>query len=384
MRVIIAGGGIVGLTAAAALRTAGAEVLVCEQAPEIRAAGASIGLWRNALDVLDAIGLGDDVTALSTPISTWFYDAAGTAYRAPGSSEQDHAFSLLPRPELNQLLADAAGRDAIRTQSRVVGFEEDVHGVTALLADGGTERADLLIGADGVYSKVRDALLPGFAAQEHAGHHAWRGVARSQGEPKEGSVLTVGPNRTRGGFTPTYGGMTMWMVNQFDCPPLTGSVKEQALARAVQLAENGWNEALPALIEATPDEAILHNQIMFVPPLPTFVSGRVALAGDAAHGLSPHIAAGGTLGIEDIGVLTRALADSSNSTGSPASSDSTDGTDIPSALKAYNADRLARYEGVRSHSRTVESAADAPDYAKHYAAFSHWMLAEAPPAQAQA
>jgi 2-polyprenyl-6-methoxyphenol hydroxylase-like FAD-dependent oxidoreductase len=215
---------------------------------------------------------------------------------------------------------------------------------------------------------VREALLAGFAAQEHTGHHAWRGVVRSQGEPKEGSVLTVGPNRTRGGFTPAYGGMTMWMVNQFDCPPLTGNVKEQALARAIQLAENGWNEALPGLIEATPDEAILHNQIMFVPPLPTFVSGRVALVGDAAHGLSPHIAAGGTLGIEDIGVLTRALADSSS------------GTDIPSALKAYDADRLARYEGVRGHSRTVESAIDAPDYAKYYAAFSHWMLAEAPAA----
>lgn len=174
-------------------------------------------------------------------------------------------------------------------------------------------------------------------------------------------MLTVGPHRTRGGFTRTYGGMTMWMVNQFDSAPLTGTAKEQALGRAVHLAEDGWNAALAELIEATPDEAILHNQIMFVPPLPTFVSDRVVLTGDAAHGLSPHIAAGGTLGVEDIGVLTRALADSAG--------------DIASALKAYDADRRARYEGVREHSRAVENAIDAPSYAEHYAAFSHWMLA---------
>ncbi|WP_370371052.1 FAD-dependent monooxygenase [Catenulispora sp. GP43] len=130
------------------------------------------------------------------------------------------------------------------------------------------------------------------------------------------------------------------------------------------LAEGGWNAALAGLIEGTPDEAILHNQIMFVRPLPTFVSRRVVLAGDAAHGLSPHIAASGTLGVEDVGVLARALADNCG--------------DIASALKEYDADRRVRYEGVREHSRAVESADDAPSYAEHYAAFSHWMLAEPP------
>jgi 2-polyprenyl-6-methoxyphenol hydroxylase-like FAD-dependent oxidoreductase len=363
MRVIIAGGGIVGLTAAVAFRKAGAEVRVCEQAPEIRAAGASIGLWRNALEVLEALGVAERVDELGTVISTWFFDAAGQGFRAPGSSEEDHRFLLLPRPQLNDLLADAAGREAIRLESRVVGFDEDEDGVTVHLADGASERADLLIGADGVYSRVRDGLLPGYPAQEHPRHHAWRAVLPSRGEPEEGSVLTIGHHRTRGGYTRTYGGMTMWMVNQFDCPPLTGSFKEQALERAAHIADDGWNAALAELIEATPDEAILHNQIMFVPPLPRFSSDRVVLAGDAAHGLSPHIAAGGTLGVEDVGVLARAVA------GQPS---------IALALKAYDTDRLARYERVREFSRAVESSVDAADYANHYAAFSHWMLSERP------
>lgn len=361
MRVIIAGGGIVGLTAAAALGRTGAEVTVFEQAEAIRAAGASIGLWRNALDVFDAIGIGERAAGLSTGISTWFFDAAGQPHRAAGYGEQDHAFQLLPRPELNQLLADSAGRGSIRLGSRVVGFDEDPGGVTVRLSDGTSERADLLVGADGVYSKVRERLLPGNPAQEHEGHHTWRGVLPSIGEPAEGSVLTVGANRTRGGFTRTYGGMTMWMVNQFACPPesLTGTAKHQALLRADVLSEGGWNSALAELIEATPDEAILHNQIMFVPALETFVSARVVLAGDAAHGLSPHIAAGGTLGVEDIGVLMRELADKPG---------------LAEALKAYDADRLARYAHVREHSGVVEGSVDAADYARHYAAFTHWML----------
>ncbi|MDI5973263.1 FAD-dependent monooxygenase [Streptomyces sp. SL13] len=363
MRVIIAGGGIVGLTAATALRRAGADVVVCEQAPQVRAAGASIGLWRNALEVFAGIGLGERVDALGTGVSTWFYDASGRGFRAPGATDEDHDFLLVPRLQLNELLAEAAGGSTVRYDSKVIGFEEDGDAVTVRFADGSHERADLLIGADGVFSRVREQLLPGSTAQEHRGHHAWRATLPSRNEPARGSVLTVGSRRSRGGYVRTYGGMTMWMVNQFDCSPLSGSLKQQALERAAHLNDNGWNDALVELIEATPDEAILHNRVMLVPPLPRWTSDRVVLIGDAAHGLSPHIAAGGTLGVEDVGVLTRELC------GQP---------DLRQALKAYEADRAPRYASVRDFSLAVENAATAPQYAEHYAAFSHWMLAGAP------
>jgi salicylate hydroxylase len=365
MRVIVAGGGIVGLTAAAALGMAGADVLVCEQAPEIRAVGASIGLWRNALDVFEGIGIGDQIRELGTTLATWFYDARGNPRRAPGFGEVDHTFQLLPRPQLNELLANAADRRRIRLGSRVTGFEEHAGAVTVHFADGGSEPADLLVGADGVHSLVRAGLVPGFPAQEHVGHHAWRATLPSHGEPAGGSVLTVGEHRTRGGFTRTYGGQVVWMVNQFDCPPLSGTPKEEALSRARHLGDGTWNAALLELIEATPDEAILHNQIMFVPSLPRWTSDRVVLVGDAAHGLSPHVSAGGTLGVEDIGVLAREL------TAQP---------DVRSALEAYESNRTPRYDTVRDLSLAVEHAADAREYAEHYAIFSHWMLTQAPTA----
>ncbi len=124
LRVVVAGGGLVGLTAGIALKRMGAEVMVCEQAPEIRAAGASIGLWKNALDVFEDLGIGEEMRRIGTPIETWFYDAAGKRFRAEGYSAEDHSFLLFPRPQLNSVLAEAIEQENINLHARVTGFEE--------------------------------------------------------------------------------------------------------------------------------------------------------------------------------------------------------------------------------------------------------------------
>jgi salicylate hydroxylase len=233
--------------------------------------------------------------------------------------------------------------------------------VLVRLANGKTEVADLLIGADGVYSPVRSQLLPGYSAQTHAGHHVWRAMLPAGNEPASGNILTVGHYRTRGGYSRTYGNQVVWMVNQFDSAEPTGTKKEEALRRAAYLTDQGERDPLRQLIEATPEERILHNQVMRVPALPRWTSTRVALIGDAAHALSPHISAGGTLGVEDVRVLTRLLSQ-----------------DLPiaAALQQYEANRLPHYETVRRLAQAVENAQTAQEYAQSYATFSHWMLHE--------
>ncbi len=361
LKVVVAGGGLVGLTAGIALKRMGADVIVCEQATEIRAAGASIGLWKNALDVFEDMEMGQQIRDVGTPIEAWFYNAAGNRFRAEGSGAEDHSFVLFPRPQLNNILAEAMGKGNINLHARVVGFEENADEVKVLLENGEHILADLLIGADGVYSKVRNQLLPNYTAQEHSGHHVWRALVPSGDEPPVGSVLTIGHERTRGGYFQTYGNETTWMINQFNSAVPLGSNKQEALKRAAQMNDNGWGDALIKLIERTPEEMILHNQIMFVPPLPSWVSQRVALIGDAAHGLSPHISAGGTLGIEDVIVLTNALKTTPS---------------LATALKMYETNRIPHYNKVRQLSWNVEIAQGAEDYAREYAAFSHWMLNE--------
>ena len=359
LRVIIAGGGLVGMTAGIAFRRLGAQVCVLEQAPEIRAAGASINLWKNALDVFDELGIGEQIRSTGVSLEAWFHDAAGNPFRAPGFDPEDYAFTLFSRPELNTILADAVGRENILLNSRLSSFEEKGNSVTVTLTNGKTLDANLLIGADGVYSTVRQQLLPEHAAMKHKGHHVWRAVLPLDGREIENTILTVGTDRTRGGVAKTAGGQVFWMINQFDSAEPTGTKKEEALHRAKNLDDGGWGASLISLIESTPEDKILFNQIMYVPELPFWVSDHVALIGDAAHGLSPHIAAGGALGIEDVMVLINAIKAEA---------------DLPAALNRYQARRMPYFVKVRQFSNDVELSQDSRDFARRYATFTHWML----------
>jgi 2-polyprenyl-6-methoxyphenol hydroxylase-like FAD-dependent oxidoreductase len=359
MRAVVIGAGIVGLTSGLALRRAGLDVVVYERAPEIRAAGTGLGLWANAMAVFDQLGVGEQVRAVGKPGEMYFHDAAGRLLETPEFGAEDHQFLLVHRAKLNDLLADAVGPQNIRLATGFERFDEGEDHVTVRLTDGGPEEADVLIGADGAYSTVREQLIPGAVAHEHPGHHVWRAIIPDPGLMLTEDRLILGREGCRGGYVRTYDGSVYWLVNQFNTPALTGTRKEQALQRAARLTEGGGTTVLDELISATPEEAILHNQIMIVPPLPRWVSTRVALAGDAAHAMSPHITAGATLGIEDAALLGRLL---------------TPPADVPDALATYEADRIPRYAHVAALSAAVEHAPTPQEFADHYAAFHHWML----------
>jgi 2-polyprenyl-6-methoxyphenol hydroxylase-like FAD-dependent oxidoreductase len=359
LRVIIAGGGLVGMTAGIAFRRLGAEVYVLEQASEIRAAGASINLWKNALDVFDDLGIGEQIRSTGVSLAAWFYDASGNPFRDPAFDAEDYAFTLFSRPGLNTILADAVGRENILLNSRLASFEEAGDKVFVTLTNGKKLEADFLIGADGVYSSVRQQLLPEHPAMEHKGHHVWRAVVPLEGREIANTILTVGADRTRGGLAKTSGDQVFWMINQFDSAEPKGTKKEEALLRAKNLDTGGWGASLIRLIESTPEDQILFNQIMYVPELPFWVSAHVALIGDAAHGLSPHIAAGGALGIEDVMVLINAIKSEPH---------------LPAALQRYQAKRMPYFETVRNFSIDVEQSQDSKDFARRYATFTHWML----------
>ncbi|WP_197680342.1 FAD-dependent monooxygenase [Mycolicibacterium rutilum] len=289
----------------------------------------------------------------------YFHDADGRLLTTPEFGVEDHRFLLVHRRMLSDLLADAVGRENIRVGAGFECYVEHPDHVDVRFADGSADTVDVLIGADGVYSTVREQLLPGVTAQEHPGHDVWRAVIPNPGLSMPEDRLILGTHGCRGGYVRTHDGFVYWLVNQFNTPALAGTLKHQALQRAAHLGADGENSILHQLITATPEEAILHNQIMIVPPLARWASARVALAGDAAHAMSPHITAGATLGVEDAALLGRLLT-------SPA--------DVPAALDAYETDRMPRYAHVAELSAAVEHAATPAQFARNYAAFHHWML----------
>ena len=116
-----------------------------------------------------------------------------------------------------------AGRALLRAGVEVIvavaGFEEDRDRVTVRFIDGSTEDADLLIGADGLYSKVRAQLFLGTDAQEHAGHRAWRAIVKAEhiGVPDD-RLIVGGRHRTRGGYVRAPDGTVFWLLSQFGAP----------------------------------------------------------------------------------------------------------------------------------------------------------------------
>ncbi|MGV9385789.1 FAD-dependent monooxygenase [Nonomuraea sp. NPDC003707] len=192
------------------------------------------------------------------------------------------------------------------------------------MCDGVELSAELVIGADGIRSTVRRRLWPDTAVPRFLGRTAWLGIADVPDLPRS---VTLGP----GGYFlihPIVRGRAYWAyVTTGDAPGIRYGQEKAEVTRQI----GTWHEPIPALIEATPEEAVIHIDVHGVEALPTYVRGRVALLGDAAHAMSPDRGQGAGQSIEDAVVLAAALA------GEPT---------IEGALRRYDAERRPRTQSI--------------------------------------
>jgi 2-polyprenyl-6-methoxyphenol hydroxylase-like FAD-dependent oxidoreductase len=178
MRVGIVGAGIGGLAAAVALRHKGIDVAVYEQTPEPRAVGAGLHLWTNAVRALEEIGLGHVTDTVAVPIETeQIFTSTGRQLVEWPVGEVARRIGTpsigLNRPDLVRFLLENLGDGVLHGNRRLVAFEDDGDGVSLRFADGSDERCDLLVGADGLNSSVRE-LLHGRSRPRYAGYTTWR------------------------------------------------------------------------------------------------------------------------------------------------------------------------------------------------------------------
>lgn len=316
LRVAVIGGGIGGLSAALHLLKAGLDVHVYEQAPRITELGAGIQISPNASRLLHRLGLKqamDKVGVRPLAVHQRRWDDGRTLQRAPLGPEVEANFGApyyhFHRADLANLLADALPAERLHIGHRLVGLEQKGERVVARFENGERTEADLLIGADGIHSRVRHLLL-GPEKPRFTGCVAWRGLVPAERighlNIEIASHNWMGPD----GHIVHYwvaAGRFMNVVCVVEHGDWTSeSWTDKGEVADVLARYEGWHPTVRGLISAFPETFIwaLHDRA----ELPRWNDGRVALLGDACHPMLPMMAQGAAQSIEDGAALASLLA----------------------------------------------------------------------------
>ena len=316
--IMIAGAGIGGLTAALALLQRGFDVTVYEQAPELRELGAGVQVAANGSRVLIALGLEDKLRPIVSEASakevriwntgqTWkLFDLGKDSVERFGAP-----YWMVHRGDLHRVLYDAVRElkpDAVVLSARAVGFTEADGRVTLQLEDGRSGEGDVLVGCDGVHSRLRSQMFRSAQAR-FTGLMAWRGLAPmaklSPELQRPVGTNWIGP----GGHVITYpirGGALLNFVGLTENAEWKSeSWTEAGTTEECRADFANWHPLVHEIIETidTPFRwALVERE-----PLPQWTQGRVTLLGDACHPTLPFLAQGAIMAIEDGLILARCL-----------------------------------------------------------------------------
>ena len=325
-RVVVVGGGIGGLSLALGLQLNGIDVSVYERASELREIGAGIVMQPNGRKGLVALGVDDAVAAVSCrPSALYGCDyATGEVLSSVSNDLIADRFGLpsltVHRGDLHRVLLAAVQTndpDAVHAGHTFVSLEQDSDGVTVNFANGATDRASLVVGADGNGSAVRSHVFPG-EEPTFNGQVAFRAVLPSEAAPAVVRERELAMQRAPGRYLLYYSLRGGELTNLIGC------------GRTDEWEEEGWSipatteqfldayadfaPHLPELIGAVPEGQLFKWGLYDREPLESWTSGRVAMLGDAAHPMTPFLGQGAAMAVEDAVVLVRSIAESSGVT----------------------------------------------------------------------
>lgn len=354
--VAVIGGGIGGLAGALALLRAGFTVRVYEQSRALTEVGAGIQLAPNCTRILDRLGVLPAVERVA-------FAPAGFEFRrwddgrllsqtplGPGIAATYGAPYLhVHRGDLVAVLADAVGADRVETGRRCTGVNHDGVGAQIHFADGGTARVDVVVGADGIHSVIREALHGPERAQ-FTGHVAYRGLVPSERlghlalEPR--CTVRLGPGAH---FVHYF--ISAGRLHNVVCVVEEGSWTRESWTDAgdpdeLRASFAGWHPTVRGIVEEL--DRPLKWALFDRPPLARWSAGPVTLLGDACHPMLPYGAQGAAQSIEDAAVLAECLRQA-------------DAADLPAALVRYETIRRGRTARVQQMSRANGSRFHLPD-----------------------
>jgi 2-polyprenyl-6-methoxyphenol hydroxylase-like FAD-dependent oxidoreductase len=325
-KAIIIGGGIGGVTAAIALKRAGLDVTVYEQAEEIQEVGSGLPLWTNALRTLHVIGLTNELEKLgvqvtSVRVTTWKGVTLTDTKNDKYLKKLGTITIVVHRAELLMLLLKTLGEGNVQLGMTCVDFTQNASGVIAKFANGQEVRGDILIGADGIHSVTRTHLF-GLIKPKYVGYTCWRGLAHT---PRTGLETWAWGKGYQFGITPMSQERAYWFVQKY--APEGEEDKPGGRKNEILELFHDWHDPIPSVIEATAEQDILRNDIYELQHLHQWSHGRVTLLGDAAHAMTPNLGQGACQAIEDAIALANCLNETAN---------------VRAALKNYEKRRITR------------------------------------------
>jgi 2-polyprenyl-6-methoxyphenol hydroxylase-like FAD-dependent oxidoreductase len=310
-KVLVVGAGIGGLTAAIALRANSINVEVYEAAPQLPASGTGLGLASNATKVLHTLGIDLGRENCGCALERLeLRTARGNMIRALPiqsiTAELGDPIVSIHRGDLMRVLLDAAGDTPIRFGAQIVDFETADRGLRAVCADGWTTQADVLIGADGIHSRIRSKIA-GTASPTDCGYVFWLAtVAFDHRRVVPGYAGHYWGKGQRFGLIDIGGGRVYWWGSKN--MPAARARCWRGRKTEILAAFDGWAPEIIDVIERTPDHTIVTVPAQDRPFLEQWGCGPVSLLGDAAHPMQTSLGQGASSAVEDAYVLAEAIA----------------------------------------------------------------------------